>query len=870
MKKIIYLFIFFAVNVSFGQDFTATVKSYLQQYQSRSNYKQRDFSDISIGSQSFSKSLKGHNVYVDQYHQGIKVFNSVSPFVIKDGSVVSAKLSFVENLSAKVNGTNPSISALAAISKATQGLGLDSPNGLNLLKTSDHNSYLFSKGGISLENIPVQLVYQSVDNGSKYKLAWDLSIYPLNAKHYYSVRIDANTGELLSTDDWVLNCDFGEGAHSHSNSESILFANENINKIPSIQNTVATPSYRVFPIPLIGPNDGSDQLVSDPSNALASPYGWHDTDGVVGAEYTTTRGNNVLAREDHGGNDGGGALADGGANLLFDFPYNLPNNPFNFTNGAITNLFYMNNIMHDVFYQYGFDEESGNFQTNNYGRGGNPNDGVIAEAQDGSGLNNANFSTGPDGVSGRMQMYLWSSPGAVLGTFLTVNNGPLAGSYYSRDSQFAPPLPTTPITADLVLVVDDNSSGTSEDPNDACDPLTNASSIAGKIAVIRRGSCDFAAKALKAQEAGALAVVMVNNAPGDPIIMGGTGTGITIPAIMVYQTDGEAIIAALTNSDTVNATLVDDGSGTDPNQRDGDIDNVVVAHEYGHGISVRLTGGRFNSGCLSNDEQMGEGWSDYFGLMLTMKSGDQAADPRGIGTYALGQGTGGLGLRTKAYSTDFTINNFTYNNIKSQAVPHGVGSVWATMLWDLTWAFIDEYGFDPDIYNGTGGNNKALQLVVDALKIQPCRPGFVDGRDAIIEADLIANGGANKCLIWNAFAKRGLGLSASQGSSNSKSDGTEAFDVPAECNLGTGDFGKADNSFIIFPNPAQDELNIQSRFDIGQATVAIYDMEGRKVLDQKVEMPTTRSINISNLKTGIYLIQIEGNGYSQTSKLVVK
>src|SRR5690606_32501652 len=108
---------------------------------------------------------------------------------------------------------------------------------------------------------------------------------------------------------------------------------------------------------------------------------------------------------------------------------------------------------------------------------------------------------------------------------------------------------------------------------------------------------------------------------------------------------GEAIITALLNNETINATLVDDGSADDSNQRDGDLDNVIVAHEYGHGISVRLTGGRLATSCLRNDEQMGEGWSDYFGLMLTMKPTDTRDMARGIGTYALGQLKGGTGLR---------------------------------------------------------------------------------------------------------------------------------------------------------------------------------------------------------------------------------
>ena len=867
MKKIIYLLVFFAVNSSFGQDFTATVNSYLQSFQGRSTLNQMDISDVTISSQSFSRSLKAHNVYVEQNYKGIKIYGSVSPFVIQDGQVINANLSFSENIAARTNSSSPSITALAAISKAVNYLGIDTPSGLSLLEAKDNYSYEFSNGGISLENIPVRLVYHKMDDETgNLKLAWDLSIYLLDGSHYYNVRIDAITGDLLAKDDWVISCAFGDTEHSHQSTESVLFPIAKDDRMANM--AMATPSYRVFPIPLIGPNEGSSQLVTDPSDPLASPYGWHDTDGMPGEEYTTTRGNNAIAWEDLAGNNGIGAMADGGAAMMFDFPFNLPTNPHNFTDGAITNLFYMNNIMHDVFYHYGFDEASGNFQFNNYGRGGAANDYVIADAQDGDGFNNANFATGTDGIPGKMQMYLWSPPGIVVGSFLTVNNGPLAGSYFTTIAQFGTAVPTTPITADLVLVTDDNS-GTFNDPHDGCDVILNPTDLQGKIAVIRRGNCDFVAKVEAAEIAGAIAVIIVNNVADDPIPMGGTDPGITIPSLMVYQSDGEAIIASLLNSDTINVTLLDDGSGLDMNRRDGDLDNAIVAHEYGHGISLRLTGGRLSTSCLRNNEQMGEGWSDYFALALTMKPTDTDDMARGIGTYALGQTKGGTGLRSMPYSTDLDKNDFTYNHIKSLPIPHGVGSVWAAMLWDMTWDFIDEYGFDPDIYEGTGGNNMALQLVVDALKIQPCSPGFVDGRDAILQADLIANGGANKCLIWNAFAKRGLGLSAVQGSSNSRLDGSEAFDVPAECKIGVGDHGSIDNGFIIYPNPSNGELNVQSRFDVGQADISIFDMNGRKVFSSQVDLHQAQNIDVSVLNTGIYLIQIDGGGYSQTSKLIV-
>ena len=132
-----------------------------------------------------------------------------------------------------------------------------------------------------------------------------------------------------------------------------------------------------------------------------------------------------------------------------------------------------------------------------------------------------------------------------------------------------------------------------------------------------------------------------------------------------------------------------------------------------------------------------------------------------------------------------TVNPMTYGILSNSSIraPHGVGAVWATMLWDLTWAMIDKYGWNADLYNGMGGNNRTMALVIEGLKLQPCSPGFVDGRDAILAADRLLNGGDNQCLIWEVFARRGLGYSANQGNTSNKSDGTEAFDMPPSCTI---------------------------------------------------------------------------------------
>ena len=72
-------------------------------------------------------------------------------------------------------------------------------------------------------------------------------------------------------------------------------------------------------------------------------------------------------------------------------------------------LFYWNNVIHDDLYRHGFTESRGNFQEDNFGKGGRGSDSVNAEGQDGGGTNNANFATPSDGSNPRMQMYIWTA-----------------------------------------------------------------------------------------------------------------------------------------------------------------------------------------------------------------------------------------------------------------------------------------------------------------------------------------------------------------------------------------------------------------------------------------------------------------------------
>lgn len=142
------------------------------------------------------------------------------------------------------------------------------------------------------------------------------------------------------------------------------------------------------------------------SGNAESPVGW-----LSGPQTSLViRGNNVSAYLDRDANN----VIDGGGRTITDGNFVTNHLPFQSATVAdnqevaVQNLFYLNNIIHDSLYRNGFTESVGNFQEDNFGRGGAGSDSVNAEAQDGSGTNNANFATPGDGSNPRMQMFLWT------------------------------------------------------------------------------------------------------------------------------------------------------------------------------------------------------------------------------------------------------------------------------------------------------------------------------------------------------------------------------------------------------------------------------------------------------------------------------
>ncbi len=677
---------------------------------------------------------------------------------------------------------SPGIGPDEAVIAAARALGLPDVDRLDLVETAAgalDQRVVFVNRRVSEEEIPTRLRYVRTD-GDRLSLAWNLSLKAPGDPNWWNVWVHAETGELLRRDNWTADVD----------------------------------TYRVFPSPDESP-DNSGGLRSDvvdpwldggtlPATG-ASPYGWHDTNGVLGPEFTDTRGNNVEAQSDIDANNiFGGADVRGNGGTLPDLDFlpalDLALGPDAYREAAVVNLFYWNNVVHDVFYQYGFDEASGNFQQNNYGRGGLGGDPVQADAQDGSGTNNANFSTPADGSDPRMQMYVWNAPQNIHENSPTVRDFPAGAASTDGSWGFNPT--SFSVTNDLVFINDGQG-----DVNDGCcsvsDPTNGRCTghnwgVTGKIALLRRGTCTFGAKALNAQDAGAVGTIIINNGSnGVAGMAGGTyGPSVTIPTQMIGKDNGNLLVAEL-GGGPVNVTM--SSTAALPN-RDSDLDAGVIAHEYGHGLSNRLTG--TGPGCLTVVEQAGEGWSDWVTLFMHAESGDTRTSERSVGGYVSFEPVntaGYIGIRRYPYTTDNTVNPLTYAGVgdTNNSQPHGIGTIWATMLWEAYWNLVDLDGYDPDIYSGTGGNNVAFQLVMDGLKLQPCQPSFVQARDAILAADVADYDGDHECELWRAFAERGLGTAASTGASANDRIVTEDFTLPAQCQANyifSSSFGHGDTS----------------------------------------------------------------------------
>ncbi len=260
--------------------------------------------------------------------------------------------------------------------------------------------------------------------------------------------------------------------------------------------------------------------------------------------------------------------------------------------------------------------------------------------------------------------------------------------------------------------------------------------------------------------------------------------------------------------------------------RDGDLDAEVILHEATHGTSERLVGG----GVLISALQaagLSEGWSDFYALSLLSSPSDDPNGNYAVGAYVSFQLFGldqnyYFGIRHYPCTTDMGKNPFTFKDIdraqisSHSGVPvspiypfntreadevHHQGEVWCVVLWEARANLIAKYG--------GAGNQLMLQLVTDGMKLCPANPNFLQARDAIFLADQVNNGGANFAELWRAFAKRGMGVSATSPDSSTTSGVHEAFDVPGFTIEQVGVIGGNGNG--VFDNNECDSLAIVLR-----------------------------------------------------------
>lgn len=131
--------------------------------------------------------------------------------------------------------------------------------------------------------------------------------------------------------------------------------------------------------------------------------------------------------------------------------------------------------------------------------------------------------------------------------------------------------------------------------------------------------------------------------------------------------------------------------------------------------------------------------------------------------YEIGTWVAGRGIRPYPYSTSTATNPTHYSTINTPGwneEPHQIGAVWAGILYEVLWNLHDKHGYDENVFPTfrpgtripTAGRQLAMKLVLDGMKLQPCKPTFLTARDAIVDADKALTGGENLCALWRGFA----------------------------------------------------------------------------------------------------------------------
>lgn len=466
---------------------------------------------------------------------------------------------------------------------------------------------------------------------------------------------------------------------------------------------------------------------------VPSPAGWIDTSKT---QYRfKISGNNAIAyldKDDSNSPDAVGAIvADGTFDSAANFNVDVA------TDGnkaaSVQNAFYHVNLIHDILYEAGFTEAKGNFQSDNFGRGGIKalaNDPVLVEVQDSYYPSNASFVTPiDDGYNANDQL----RPRMEIGLFIppsATHDVVVAGvTYKAKGNEFSNQ-PASPAT-NLPL--------TTTRPSDGCTPIT--SMVWGKIVLMDAlGACNYRSAVKNAQNAGAAGAIIINGDPGNVTYrMLGTDNTITIPAVQVTRKDGATLKQKANGLNRATLTAL-----PAPPLRDGALDAGIIYHEYGHGLTWRMVR---EMGRTHAAKALGEGMSDAVSMLVT-----------GVDTSAAWAGSESafhqptVGWRRHAYA-NYPLN---YANVNG-AEPHDDGEIYAAIMWDM----MARFG------NNAAGRSTLLKYFVSGLSYIPQTPTYEQARDGLLSAVKAANSqdintANDHCSkVWAAFAKFGLGAGSS-------------------------------------------------------------------------------------------------------------
>ncbi|WP_267968917.1 M36 family metallopeptidase [Myxococcus stipitatus] len=523
--------------------------------------------------------------------------------------------------------------------------------------------------------------------------------------------------------------------------------------------------------------DGYQAPLVAPNQVTLRNAPFSRNDPWLSPDATLTEGNNARAFADLAAPDGygeGDVLGTLTAPGVFDHvhdPRAAPGITDEQVRAGLTHVFYVNNFLHDWFYDAGFDEASGNGQRDNYGRGGLGGDALDLRTQHHQMRNNAFVEVTADGMPSVVRYFIFDS-GAERSLYIGTASE-TQGPFGFAPADFGPQ--QYDFTASAVWAED----GEGASSHDACAPLTNADMVRGNLAVVERGGgCDVLVKAGHVQEAGAVAMLLLPVSQGVLRVpgFGGRSSLITIPVAAGNSEVANRVRAALAQGPAT-VRLLRAGPA-----RDSAFDTTLVAHEWAHFMTNRLIGD--GSGLLNNQGfSLGEGWSDFAALLLTVREQDARlpGNENFGGTYAIGGylQAGGAnqghywGLRRYPYSTNQRKNPLLFRHIEDRALlpdtipinpeladedrweSHNSGEVWASLLWDCYVALLRDTGR----LTFAQAQARMKEYLVTSLKLTPINPTFTEARDALLAA-AAARDALDLALFSRAFARRGMGTRA--------------------------------------------------------------------------------------------------------------